>query len=222
MRQSGCSVPIGVVITVGFFLFPAAAFFWNDLARWVESFNATPEEAAASKYVGGGPLDLREIERMVLELTNAERRRDGLEPLQHDPAITEIARQHSANMVRQGFGHELDGKDPTDRALATGYDCRAYSPDGSYTYGLSENIFEYPRVMEWKQWMGVTKVNEYRDDREMAVALVKDWMRSPSHRANILDSEARRIGVGLAVKEKLEHGYTTETVFATQNFSACR
>ena len=34
--------------------------------------------------------------------------------------------------------------------------------------------------------------------------------------------EARRFGVGLAVKIESEHGYTTETVYATQNFSACR
>ena len=31
--------------------------------------------------------------------------------------------------------------------MTCGYaDCRAYLPDGSYTYGLSENIFKFPRV----------------------------------------------------------------------------
>ena len=48
--------------------------------------------------------------------------------------------------------HELDGEDPTDRALDAGYDCRAYRLDGSYSYGLSENIAEHPRVTQWAGW----------------------------------------------------------------------
>ncbi len=60
------------------------------------------------------------------------------------------------------------------------------------------------------------------DSRAMALGLVRGWMESPGHRANILDGESRKIGVGMAITEAPENGWTHETVFATQNFSGCR
>ena len=159
---------------------------------------------------------------MIIRLTNEDRQRAGLESLQHDPSISRIAKMHSEDMIRRGFSHELGGRDPTDRALDAGYDCRAYRPDGSYTYGLSENIFKYPRIREWLIWpSGSRQVSEALSTEEMAVALVQGWMDSPGHRANILDWDARRIGVGVVIEERQQYGYITETVYATQNFSAC-
>ena len=47
-------------------------------------------------------------------------------------------------------------------------------------------------------------------------------MDSPGHRANILDPQARRIGVGVYIKETVKYGrWVDEIVFATQNFSEC-
>ncbi len=179
--------------------------------------------AIDDRYPGGVPLDISTIEAMIIRLTNEECQRAGLEPLQHDPSISRIARMHSEDMILRGFSHVLGGRDPTDRALDAGYDCRAYRPDGSYTYGLSENIFKYPRIREWLIWpSGSRQVSKALGTEEMAVALVQGWMDSPGHRANILDRDARRIGVGVAIEERQQHGYITETVYATQNFSACR
>ena len=47
-------------------------------------------------------------------------------------------------------------------------------------------------------------------------------MNSPGHRANILDPDSRRIGVGVAVDLSDEHGWASETLYATQNFSSCK
>ena len=178
------------------------------------------------KHVGGQLLDSREIEEWVIGFTNTERTKAGLPPFVQDSAISTIARMHSQNMVRRDiFDHNIDGKDPTDRALDNGYDCRAYLPDGSYTYGLSENIYQYPRV---RQWIGRAGSTRYRPDifiedpQAMAYALVEGWMNSPGHRANILDRDARRIGVGVAIQQNEQYGYVDEIVFATQNFSGCR
>ena len=159
----------------------------------------------------------------MIEFTNEERVSAGLQPLRHDAAISDIARSHSEDMARLSRGsHDIGGKDPTDRALDAGYDCRAYLPDGSYTYGLSENIFNYPRIREWLIWPnGGRQVSKALGTEEMAVALVQGWMDSPGHRNNILDRDARRIGVGVAIQETSEYGYVSETVWATQNFSAC-
>ena len=195
-----------------------------------EEIRSTPAVQTASratssqKYAGGSPLNRREIEEWVIEFTNEERISAGLQPFRHDAAISDIARLHSENMARLGFmSHDIEGRDPTDRAMAAGYDCRAYRGDGSYSFGLSENIAEHPRVT---QWMGIgmswRPVGYYHDAEEAARELVQGWMNSPGHRENILDREARRIGVGIAIQEESEYGFVSETIFATQNFSACK
>ncbi len=200
---------------------------------------ATPDTTSVSlptatttsdlKHVGEQMLDPREVERWVIDFTNAERRRAGLNPFLEDSAISNIARMHSQNMVNLDiFSHDIGGKDPTDRALDNGYDCRAYWPDGSYSYGLSENIAKHPRVTQWigTSLFGVS--TSYHpdifdeDSKAMAYGLVEGWMNSPGHRENILDGDSRRIGVSVAILQEEEYGYADKTVFATQNFSACK
>ena len=182
------------------------------------------------KHVGQHLLNSREIERWVIDFTNAERRRAGLNPFLEDSAISNIASMHSENMARlDTFDHTIGGKDPTDRALDNDYDCRAYFPDGSYSYGLSENIAKHPRVT---QWIGTSSSfalsTSYRpeifdeDSKAMAYGLVEGWMNSPGHRENILDGDSRRIGVGVAIMQTERYGYVDEIVFATQNFSGCK
>ena len=180
--------------------------------------------ADSQKYAGGKPLNREEIEKWVIAFTNEERASAGLQPLRHDAAISDIARSHSEDMARLGLmSHDIGGRDPTDRALGAGYDCRAYLPDGSYTYGLSENVAEHPRVTQWMGWgRSYNPVHYYGDAEQAARSLVQGWMDSPGHRENILDRDARRIGVGIAIQEMSEYGYVSETIYATQNFSACK
>ena len=195
-----------------------------------EEIRSTPDTQEASraansqKYAGGSPLNRGEIEEWVIEFTNEERVGAGLQPLRHDAAISDIARSHSENMARLRFmSHDIEGRDPTDRAMAAGYDCRAYKGDGSYSYGLSENVAEHPRVTQWMGFgMSYSPVDYDRDAEEAARGLVQGWMSSPGHRENILDRDSRRIGVGIAIQETPEYGYVSETIYATQNFSACK
>ena len=195
-----------------------------------EEIRSAPDTQEASRatnsqnYAGGSPLNREEIEEWVVEFTNDERISVGLQPLRHDDAISDIALSHSKSMARLGFmSHDIEGRDPTDRAMVAGYDCRAYRGDGSYSYGLSENIAEHPRVT---QWMGFgtsySPIDYDRDAEEVARGLVQGWMSSPGHRENILDRDSRRIGVGIAIREAPEYGYVSETIYATQNFSACK
>ncbi len=140
------------------------------------------------------------LEQGVIALTNEERGRFSLRQLKHDAEISRIARGHSEDMMREGvFEHDLYGKDPTDRALAAGYDCEAHMGGGRYSYGLSENIFYIERPTGSAE--------------QIAREIVQGWMDSPGHRENILDRDSRRIGVGV-VKESGE-------LYATQNFSPC-
>ena len=187
-------------------------------------FRRLSGETRQQKYPTAKALNWSDIERLVIEFTNKERISTGLGPLRHDAAISKIARSHSENMARLGLlSHDIGGRGPTDRALTAGYNCRAYSGDGSYTYGLSENVAEHPRVAQWIGWGNSYRPVDFSHDAEaMARELVDGWMGSPGHRENILDRDSRRIGVGVAIQESPEYGYTSETVYATQNFSACR
>ena len=176
-----------------------------------------------STQVTGSTLNVTDIEHWIVFFTNEERKQAGLPPFLYDTAISVIARRHSENMGRQdNMSHSLDGKDPTNRALDTGYDCRAYRPDGSYTYGLSENIAQQPQVTRSIRtgngpWVPDVTLN----DEQIAKALVQGWMDSPGHRRNILEPEARRIGAGVAITPGKRHGLPWGHVWATQNFSQC-
>ena len=175
-------------------------------------------------------MDVEVVEKWIVVYTNAAREEAGLRPLVVDDAISQIARSHSENMVRYGYGHEVLGLRASDRAKAAGYDCRAYHDDGSYSFGLSENILRRNRVTEWTRLRirsygateyGDWKPKTYSDEEQLASLAIEAWMDSPGHRANILDDEKVRIGVGIAIEESMKGDYVRERVYATQNFSAC-
>ncbi len=125
-------------------------------------------------------------EQTLLELTNKERARENLPPLEFNPLLFAAARGHSANMLKQGkMEHVLDGKAPAQRVAATGYD---YKRTG-------ENIAETEGVVTLE-------------------TVMKGWMDSEAHRKNILKPDFAEIGIAIARDEKGMAYYTQ--VFGTQ------
>jgi uncharacterized protein YkwD len=111
------------------------------------------------------------IERRAFEKTNQVRVAQGLNPLAWDADLCRLAREHSADMARQGyFSHEtLQGLQLKDRARASGVPrFRVIGENIAYNKG-------------------------YEDPGGFAV---ERWMISPGHRANILyiGFEAAAIG----------------------------
>ena len=225
VEHGGGYVTILLLMFGAFLLIPVGVWAWSVISESTDA-KARKTNLLGHKYVNGRLLVPAVIEEWIIVFTNEERVRAGLQPLVHDGAISRIARGHSRFMASTGLlEHELEGRDPTDRAMAAGYNCRVYNDDGSYSYGLSENIAKHPRVA---QWTGTAfPGSSFRptiyaeDDQAMARGLVDGWMDSPGHRRNILDEELHRIGVGVSVVETEERGYVSETVYATQNFSGC-
>jgi uncharacterized protein YkwD len=122
-------------------------------------------------------IKLSNEEQKILDLTNAERKKEKLPPLKADAKLTAIARSHAANMARQGkMEHQLDGKSPFDRIKVAGY---KYAVAG-------ENIAR-----------GDVTLTE----------IFAEWMRSKKHRENILDDEFTEIGIGFAKDDKGETYY---------------
>ena len=205
----------------------------NELLGEAESFlDGVAESLAATpvptpiviRYPNDAQLDEATIEQWVVHYTNEERRAGGLVELVHDASVSDFARLHSEQMIQYGYGHTVLGMGPTGRATRAGYECRVLQKDGSISYGVSENIARHPRITKWSGRTGQAVyqlITFYDNSQAIAEGLVKAWMESPGHRKNLMHVQARSIGVGVAILESQQYGWTQEMVYATQNFSRC-
>ena len=107
------------------------------------------------------------LEDQMLDLINRERAAAGLDPLEADPELTEVARRHSADMFARGyFSHNTpEGRDPFDRMKESDVRFRT----------AGENLALAPTLH-----LAHTGL-----------------MNSPGHRANILRPQFGRVGIGI-------------------------
>ena len=138
-----------------------------------------------------------DLEQYMLELINAERAAAGAPPLAFDWDLNEAAEVHSAWMLETDiFSHSGEGgSSPGDRMRDAGYHFF-----GNWTWG--ENI----------AWRSVRGEPGLQDD---VAALHNNLMNSSGHRANILNSNFREIGLG--VEQGNMDGFNAAIV--TQNFA---
>jgi len=134
---------------------------------------------------------IRRSRNATLCLLNRVRSRRDLPPLRLNAKLSRAARRHSRDMVRHRyFAHDSrSGRSPFDRMRATHYVPRNAS------WSLAENI----------GWGSGTLGSP--------IALVRAWMHSPPHRANILSRQFRDIGIGIAPGAPIGGGggtYTTD------------
>ncbi|NJC72079.1 CAP domain-containing protein [Planosporangium thailandense] len=107
-------------------------------------------------------------ETAVLTLVNQARATAGCAALTADPRLTAAARAHSADMARRGyFAHD------TPDGVTVGARITA----AGYRFSAAgENIAK---------------------GQQSASAVMRAWMNSPGHRANILNCRFRHLGIGL-------------------------
>ncbi len=107
------------------------------------------------------------FEQQVLDLTNQERAKNGLAPLQGNAELNYAADIYAELMSQKNyFGHTgPDGSTPRNRVNTVGFDAQI----------VGENIAR-----------GQTTPKQ----------VVDAWMKSPGHRANILNPRYTQIGVG--------------------------
>jgi uncharacterized protein YkwD len=146
-----------VVIAVCFLSVTTVADAQSSRVRVARTFVVTPE-----------------METRALELVNAERRKKGLVDLVSAERLSEVARNHSANMAKRGFFNHTDpsGRSSEDRMRAAGL----------------------PR---WKAIGENIAYNQGFDDP--VVMAVGSWMKSSEHRANLMRSMWTETGIGIAV-----------------------
>jgi uncharacterized protein YkwD len=133
-----------------------------------------PAPAVVVKKPAAKEEGLSEDEQELLELTNAQRKKEGLAPLKANPKLFAAARAHSANMAKADrLDHELDDT-PAERVKAAGYVFRT----------MGENIAAGQRTAEEaiSSWMrseghrGNLLGGEY-EEVGLAVAATKDGKR---------------------------------------------
>ena len=139
---------------------------------------ATLAPAAVASACTGADADPTQDARSVVEaatvcLLNVERAAHGLAPVTFDATLSGVAEGHARDMInRHYFAHvSPDGGTLTDRLRAG----RWIPENAAWTAG--ENI-------AWGQsYLGTPR------------EIVKAWMNSPGHKANILESEFVEIGI---------------------------
>ena len=123
-------------------------------------------------------------EQQLLQLVNRERKAHGLRTLKADDALANAARKHASRMAEQGRTAHQFPGEPNQMARA-----RAA---GAHFSWLSENV----------------------DEGTNAVSIHQSFMKSPLHRANILDRDMDSVGIGIVGR----NGH----LFAVEDFSKAK
>jgi len=203
-------VIIGLVATGGFAGYGPLA---EDLSDEEVPF-LTPSIEAISNLGSESPVDLdnqtvtqnatvadeQAVERLIHQKVNDERTAEGLDPLEADADLRRVARNHSADMIADGYvGHESpDGITPKDRLSAAG--CSAGGEN------VAQSWIDRPVSVDGQRIVA-------ENESELATHLVNQWMASPGHRENILRESFAEGGVGVLITDD-------NKVYATHNFCA--
>ena len=138
---------------------------------------AKPRPAACSSaHIAVHRATVARARNATLCLLNRARARAGLPPLRANARLARAARRHASDMVRRRyFAHDsLGGVTAFERILRAHY---------------------VPRRRSW--WLG-ENIGWGSLSLSQPAALVRAWMHSPPHRANILSRRFREVGIGIS------------------------
>jgi uncharacterized protein YkwD len=154
------------------FAAPASA---GTSSKWVLAPVAHASSACSHADDRPGAASEGELAKAAVCLINKQRARRGLRRLRVNSRLSEAARRHTVDMVRRNyFSHtSRSGSDVVDRLARTGY------MRGARAWTVGENL-------AWGS-----------GDRSTPREIMAAWMESPGHRANILRSRFREIGIGV-------------------------
>jgi uncharacterized protein YkwD len=148
------------------------------------------------------PFDAATLELLFHDGVNAERVANGLAPLAWLESALPLPRAHSADMAeRDYFAHvNPEGEDPSARAERLGIDC----PEGA---GFGENLAMtalYDGILTRTFPDRVETEYDWTSMEEVVASIVKGWMESPGHRANILEPGYVSHAVGVVMTPEFE------------------
>jgi len=155
-------------------------------------------------------MDITQLENKIHDLINKERAKRGLSALSKDKRLNKVARKYSQDMVNRNFfsHNDPDGRSFYDRYKAEGYECSIRS--GTTSCMGAENIAQSNLFSSYIYKDGKTFFNWSTEDK-IAESVVKQWMGSKGHKANILTPYFKRQGIGVAFSDDGK-------VYITENF----
>jgi hypothetical protein len=129
-----------------------------------------------------------DVVRLLVRRTNELRAQSGWRPVAPEPRLTAAAARFAHYMAETDrYGHEVDGRQPAERAQAQGYDhCLT-----------AENI------------AFASSTRGFQAD-ELAQRLFDGWVHSPPHRRNLLDGDMTHVGMAVAQSARSGKHYAVQ------------
>lgn len=158
----------------------ASAYYWYAPTTAYKSTAPTAPKATTLATAGAAQNSAAAVEQALLRLTNQERAKYGRAPLQADSTLASLARLKSGDMV-----------------------AKRYFSHTSPTYGT-------PAQMLAKNGVTYKSYAENIAQGTDAARIHAQWMASSGHRANILNPQLNRIGIGVVAGGS---GYTATQLF---------
>ena len=140
---------------------------------------------------GKPEIRIPDLERLLHQSINLERRFDERMPLEWDDTLSNLARAHSEDMAKRSYFKHInpEGLTPMKRLQAAGFNkCQL----------VGENIHQnnlYSRAITEKK----KTTYDWNSMETIASTTLKAWMDSPGHRETILEKNYRREGIGIAI-----------------------
>ena len=143
-------------------------------AALVTAVPADAQAACANADKHPSQASVKQLRAATVCLVNVERRKNGRSTLRANAGLALAGQRHARDMVKKRyFAHSSQaGRDFKDRIVGTGYTRGAAAI-------LGENL----------AWGSENKATPR--------SIVRGWMNSPGHRANILQPRFRHIGIGV-------------------------
>jgi len=160
-----------------------------------DAIAAQPDvDGCAGSWLRPNPENVVQVRAATLCLINAQRVRAGDQPLTENLMLQRAAELHSLDMAkRQYFEHDdPDGVGPDARIMRQGYP----------PILVGENL-------AWAETVKSTPAH-----------IVSLWMKSPGHRANILEPQYREIGIGMAYQAPEAQPEPKQAAIYTTTFGA--
>lgn len=146
-----------------------SAVFAEALSHGLRSMpvKAGEEEAVKLPFTVRKPQVRVDLERRMLALVNMERKRSGLKILRTDPEMTAVARKHSVDMFGRGY----------------------------FSHTSLDGLSPFDRME--RQGIGFLTAGENLALAQTLTLAHDGLMKSPGHRANILNPAFGRLGIGI-------------------------
>jgi uncharacterized protein YkwD len=148
----------------------------HALHRTRRSGPATASRDCPGANLTPRPDNVGSVVAATLCLVNDERARFGVPALLENARLSSAAAGHSRDMDAR---HYFEHVSPGGQTLLMRLQASGFIPTGHVSYTVGENI-------AWGTlWLGTPR------------AIVRAWMASPGHRANILNGSYRYTGIGI-------------------------